>query len=370
MSRITRNLLISVAFWVLLVIVGCWVLANSDYCRTLVQEYIDQTGKSYATFFAVAFALGTVGCIGFFTKQMGWWTICPMLVVLFSAYAIAAPSQVLWVLNYNSPERVRERVAQRLQFEVRSVPEFENIQLDYSGWPKSKSAALSVSGDVPTQESLDKLISKIEGGIDCFVHWRVTVRQQPHRKKTMTLEEQIAALDKLGIRLDDEITIDDLLYSFDRTSYEETPFDLILFVYGGEVEREPWGRSICSNVWNFDTECINATGDYVSIVKRICEIADCSDRITNIQDSIDIANRDAWLKYEIDGKQRHWTVEVTDDWADRMTISYLLDDIESDGKRFFYIDNGQAMLLFYLDLQVARQLGQLTNDALQLVNPN
>ena len=139
----------------------------------------------------------------------------------------------------------------------------------------------------------------------------------------MTLEKQIDVLGELGFRLNDGITVDDLLYSFDRTSYEDEPFDLVLFMFGGEVEREPWGRSICSRVWNFDTECISETGDYVAIVSRICDVADCSDRITNIQDSVDIESGNAWLKYEIDGNRRNWTVEVNDDWADRMTISYL-----------------------------------------------
>ena len=102
---------------------------------------------------------------------------------------------------------------------------------------------------------------------------------------------------------------------------------------------------------------------------RICDVADCSERITNIQDSVDIESGNAWLKYEIDGNQRNWTVEVNDDWADRMTISYLLDDIERDGNRFYYKDNGQAMILFYLDSETAKKLNELTNNALELVNP-
>jgi len=57
----------------------------------------------------------------------------------------------------------------------------------------------------------------------------------------MRLEEQLAKLADLGLKLDDGITVDDLLYSFGREDYEKRPFDLILFVLGIEVEREPWG---------------------------------------------------------------------------------------------------------------------------------
>lgn len=65
----------------------------------------------------------------------------------------------------------------------------------------------------------------------------------------MTLEDQLAKLADLGLKLDDGVTIDDILHSFDRDDYEERPFDLILFILGIEVERAPWGRPVCSRVW-------------------------------------------------------------------------------------------------------------------------
>ncbi len=76
----------------------------------------------------------------------------------------------------------------------------------------------------------------------------------------MTLEDQIETLASLGITLNEGITIDDLLYSFDRVEYENEPYDLILFMLGIKVEREPWGRSFCSHAWNLDMECIAGNG--------------------------------------------------------------------------------------------------------------
>src|SRR5438876_6049041 len=104
----------------------------------------------------------------------------------------------------------------------------------------------------------------------------------------MTLEEQLATLADFGLKLDDDVTVDDILYSFSRQDYEERPFDLILFVLGIEVEREPWGRSVCSRVWNFDLECIVETGDYVSIVKRLCQLAGQPDCLEDVSDFVDI----------------------------------------------------------------------------------
>jgi hypothetical protein len=181
----------------------------------------------------------------------------------------------------------------------------------------------------------------------------------------MTLEQQLAKLAELGLRLDDGITIDHILYSFGRKDYEERPFDLILFVLGIEVERAPWGRSVCSRVWNFDTECITSTGDYVRIVKRLCQVAGQPNCLKDVSDFVDIDAGKAWLKYKVGGTERNWPVEVNDDWADTLTLNYVMDDIERDGHRFYFKDNGQAMVLFYLDSKTAAELNLLPNNALK-----
>ncbi|EOV0071993.1 hypothetical protein ACOIWC_004284, partial [Vibrio vulnificus] len=70
----------------------------------------------------------------------------------------------------------------------------------------------------------------------------------------MKLEEQIEKLSDIGLLLNEGVTINDLLLSYSREEYESNPFDLILFVYGIEIEEEPWGRFVCDQAWNFDVE--------------------------------------------------------------------------------------------------------------------
>lgn len=183
----------------------------------------------------------------------------------------------------------------------------------------------------------------------------------------MTLEQQLAKLAELGLKLDDGINVDDILFSFDRKDYEERPFDLILFVLGIEVERAPWGRLVCSRVWNFDTECITSTGDYVRIVNRFCQVAGQPDCLKDVSDFVDIDAGKAWLKYKVDGTEQNWPVEVNDDWADTLTLNYVMYDIERGGHRFYFKDNGQAMVLFYLDSKAAAELNRLSNNALKPV---
>ena len=181
----------------------------------------------------------------------------------------------------------------------------------------------------------------------------------------MELEAQLQELSGLGLTLNEGVNIDDLLYSFGRDDYENRPFDLILFVLGTEVERQPWGRSFCSSVWNFDSECIYETGDYVAIVQRLCELADCKGRITDLEDFIDVESGDAWLAYKVDGNQRGYTVTLEDDWVDVSVISQAMGDIESDGFRFYFLENGQSMVLFYLEPSKAQRLNELSRKTLE-----
>jgi hypothetical protein len=190
------------------------------------------------------------------------------------------------------------------------------------------------------------------------------VDSQPSRTP-VTLEEQLETLAELGLSLNDGVTVDDLLYSWDRQEYENQPYNTLLFMLGSEVEREPWGRNVCDRAWNFDVECIEDTGSYVRIVENLCRVAGMPDLISDVEDFVDIENETAWLKYTIDGQQRHFNIPVENDWADPETVSAVMRDIERDGKRFYGKDNGQASIWFYLDQTAADKLNALTGNALK-----
>ena len=184
----------------------------------------------------------------------------------------------------------------------------------------------------------------------------------------MKLELQLEKLAGLGLSLNEGITIDDLLHSLDRSIFEANPFDSILHTLGIEVEREPWGRWMCDRVWNFDTECIYSTGDYVNIVKRLCLLTG-NTQVVNILDFVDLDEGSAWLEYSIDNRKQRHAIEVNDDWADTLALTYVMEDLQQDDKQFYTKDNGQAMLLFYLDRHRAIALNDLCDDALEPVIP-
>jgi len=185
------------------------------------------------------------------------------------------------------------------------------------------------------------------------------------QRSQIKLEDQLAKLASVGLALEPGITIDDLLYSFDRQQYESRPFELVLFVLGVEVEREPWGRSFCTKVWNLDTECINDTGDYTAIAKRLCVVAGKPDALVEICDHVDIEGGKAWLKYKVAGVSRHWTAEVNNDWADMTVVSNIMADLQEHGRTFYGKDNGQEVVVFYLDDKAAEAINRLSGGALK-----
>jgi hypothetical protein len=188
----------------------------------------------------------------------------------------------------------------------------------------------------------------------------------PGRKeKTMKLEEQLAKLSEFGLPLNDGITIDDVLYSFDRESYEKDPFDLILFILGVDVEREPWDRHFCPRAWNFDTECICAEGDYSRIVRRLGEISGKTQAIDNITDRFSPSSKKNLIEYTINGARRRFDISVNGNWADMETLHKVMRDMETDDCHFYFKDNGQAMILYYLRDDHARELISLTNGAVK-----
>ncbi len=151
----------------------------------------------------------------------------------------------------------------------------------------------------------------------------------PTDRTPVTLERQLEALRRIGLTLNDGVTVDDLLYSWDRQEYESRPFDTLLFMLGSEVEREPWGRNVCDRAWNFDVECIEDTGSYVTIVENLCRVAGMPDLVSDLEDSVDIENETAWLKYTIDGRKRHFDIPADNDWIECLVLTLSLSMIQA-----------------------------------------
>ena len=166
----------------------------------------------------------------------------------------------------------------------------------------------------------------------------------------MKLEDQLETLAKIGLRPNPGVDIDDFLYSFDREEYEKEPFDLVMFVLGMEVEREPFGH-FSDVAWNLDMECIEGDGSYAEIVDRLCVIAGVKDSLSGVSDVADADESSGTLSYTINGERRQHRFEINSDWADPDVLAKVMADIEraAPGKAFYAKDNGQASIWFFLN---------------------
>lgn len=192
---------------------------------------------------------------------------------------------------------------------------------------------------------------------------RTPAKPAPPDGPRIPLEEQIAALAAAGLSMNPGVTIDDLLHSFPRDEYEVGPWHCLLFMYGVEIERRPWGRYIGPG-WDFDVECVNGTGSYVAIVEQFARISGVA--VTDVSDTIDMNAPTGELRYTIGGVAKTVPVEINNDWADPAAITMITSDFEEagDGRAFWGADNGQATVMFYLSDAVAERVNALTGGLL------
>jgi hypothetical protein len=174
----------------------------------------------------------------------------------------------------------------------------------------------------------------------------------------MKLEEQLARLRSVNICLNDGVTIDELLHTYDREEYEKEPFDALMFVLGIEVEREPWGRYFSNVACNLDMECIGDPGSYAAIIEALARLTERVGVITDVEDTVSVGDESGVLKYTVAGQRRILDVEVDNDWADPAVVTQILSDIESQTPdRYFYaVNNGQASIWYLITNQQAQAL--------------
>jgi hypothetical protein len=181
------------------------------------------------------------------------------------------------------------------------------------------------------------------------------------------LETQIANLAAAGLALAPGRTLEELLQSFPREDYEADPYNLLLFMYGSEVEAEPWGRVFCERGWTFDMECLSGAGDYARAFEPVLRTTGRPEVVTDLTDDFRIDAETAQIRYVLKGQPREITARVDNDWADPQAVTAFLRDIESavgDDRRFWAADNGQASVLFFITDAEAAAINELRPDTL------
>jgi hypothetical protein len=198
---------------------------------------------------------------------------------------------------------------------------------------------------------------------------RAAARPEEPPESSEALERQVADFEAAGLQMNPGITIDDLLYSYPASDYAGDPYRLLLFMYGSEVEREPWGRRICDAVFNFDYECIEGEGSYAQIVESFAQLAGVRALITEIHDDADLARTSGTLSYKARGEPRSIHFRIDNDWADPKSVQMILSDMQGlagDGRTFWSSDNGQSVILVFVDKATSTSLNALAKELLEV----
>ena len=111
-----------------------------------------------------------------------------------------------------------------------------------------------------------------------------------------------------------------LFSAYEPEDFTHEPYLMLLTALGGESEEEPYGF-LSSDIWHFDTECIEDHGDYARIAMRLEELAGGDLPLEAIEDYVDVEEGKAWLAFKLNGQDYRWVLEVDNDWVDTNIFS-------------------------------------------------
>ena len=186
------------------------------------------------------------------------------------------------------------------------------------------------------------------------------------KKKSVPLEEQLAALAELGVRMSDGAEEEDLFAFESREELEAEPFGRLAEALARSLERPPW-TPIADRLWLCDLECIEDDGAYVEVVERLERMTEHALGLDQVEDRVSLDEPDggvAWVQFAHRGETVRWELEVADDWCDPgIFVCYdrLLRDSGSalrlhvaDGR-----DHGQSVFLAAFDARDAKRFSKL-----------
>jgi hypothetical protein len=167
-------------------------------------------------------------------------------------------------------------------------------------------------------------------------------------RKTVTIEDQLAALGKAGLIVNPGVVESDLSTFHSRAELERQPFAGLVEVLGIDLEREPF-TPICDRLWMCDFERIEDHGAYRDVVLRLERMTAPELKLTGVADHVDIEAGEAWVEFDHAARRTHWDLHVDNDWLDPEILARYDSLLETGGSRTrLYINQthyGQAAFL-------------------------
>ncbi|PYE50043.1 hypothetical protein HUB98_28660 [Paenibacillus barcinonensis] len=191
------------------------------------------------------------------------------------------------------------------------------------------------------------------------------------RKKSketkISLENQIEALKDIGISFttDDDGVVKELLHHFDRETYEDDFYSLLLSMIGSDLVDENDNEvRLSKDVWSFDTECVENEEIYSSIINELVSLTRGKLQIQQVKSHVDFDNEDAKVSFILDDQKYEWEIHFEDDWIDFNLLRKIGElAIRSDKENYFiYFNDGQNLTILYTSKVKHKSINDLIKD--------
>jgi hypothetical protein len=177
--------------------------------------------------------------------------------------------------------------------------------------------------------------------------------------KGLSIEEKLKRLQATGAFRIAPDAITRLLQEWSREDGVEMDYVIVLCTLA--VNGEEQALYQISNLFYFDTECIEDEGSYAGIIQYLARITEGDLQVEKISDHVNGPGK-ASLSFTANGQQVKVKFTQKDDWYnDKVTqcLAALIHDAGA-GKQFHYIEtDGQDELIAYITSQDASKLQAL-----------
>jgi len=144
----------------------------------------------------------------------------------------------------------------------------------------------------------------------CVVHY---AGRKPEQK--VPLDVQLRGFERVGIKLGEGVTTQDVLSIWPKQSLESDPYNSLYSVFG--FFQQAWPNApLCNQIWSFDTKSVIERQDYDWLLKNIGRISDEELQFGYISVTPDGDEKDpvAIVAFDLNGKRFSLDIHLRKDW--------------------------------------------------------
>lgn len=177
--------------------------------------------------------------------------------------------------------------------------------------------------------------------------WPFQGRGKRNARAGVPVETALKELQTIGIDLRATVPLSSLLRELKcNVSDPVDPIHLLCTL--GDAVSGLDGAYYSDDVFYFDAECIENTGDYRRLALRLTALAKGDLPIAEPKDFVDVVAGEAWLEFSFRDVPTRWDFVVNDDWVDASLFTHFQQLLAEVGSplRYRSATLGQDSLLF------------------------